>query len=363
MSNSKVAIIYLSYHSDEFLPDAFEALKKLTYPKDRCALIIVDNPHPKYGSSESSIRQIVSANKDFLPVTEILVQTENKGFCGGNNIGIRWAIDNGYDYAFLHNQDGYLSPDCIELMVREMETDSNIGCAQAMVMLHGTEKINTAGNSFSYLGFGYIPNFGVEEKSLNLPAVQEVGYASGAALMMRLELVKKYGDLDEELFAYHEDIEYSLRMKYVGFKSVLISRAKFFHKYVFNRNSSKFYFMERNRYALLLMYYKWPTLILLLPIIIIMEVGMDVFFIFEGWLKEKVDFYRYWFNVKNIKLWLEKRKNIQNIRMISDRKFISTTSAVVSFGEKQGMNNPLLKYIANPLMVIYKFLVQLIIFW
>ena len=51
MNYPKIAIIYLSFHSEPYMDDVVSALKKITYPKDRLELVIVDNPHPEYGSS------------------------------------------------------------------------------------------------------------------------------------------------------------------------------------------------------------------------------------------------------------------------------------------------------------------------
>ena len=360
----KVAVIYLSYHSDEFLPDLVEAMRNSVYPKDRTTLVMVDNPHPEFGSSVPKINElVVSHSKKALPEVVVLAQSENKGFCGGNNAGIDWALRHGFDYVFLHNQDGYFSPDCLIRLVNAMEADPNIGCSQSLVMLHGTEKINSIGNSFNFLGFGYISNFGFDKKLLDLGPVAEVGYASGAALFMRADLIRKYGALDPDLFAYHEDVEYSLRLKLAGFKVAVVPSAVFYHKYVFNRNSSKFYYMERNRYAVLLMYYRFATLFLLFPMLFFMELGISFFFFKNGWSKEKIAVEKYWMSPKNLRLWLKKRKYIQSIRKISDRKFLSMATAEVVFGEKYGMDSPLLRYVANPIMKVYKMIVQMVLFW
>lgn len=361
----KVALIYLSYHSAPYLPDMVLALEKINYPKENLALVMVDNPHPKEGNSLQAINElVVSKSGQSLPEVIVLAQEKNTGFCGGNNAGIKWALENGFDYVFLHNQDGYLHSDAIGNLVTAMENDKTIGCSQALIILEGTNGlVNTAGNSFNYLGFAFIDHFAKKISDLNLKSVQEVGYASGAGIMLRSELVKKLGALDEDLFAYHEDVEYSLRLKLAGYKVVMVSNAIFYHKYEFSRSSTKFYFMERNRYAVLLMYYKWPTLILLLPMVLVMELGLLAFFIMNGWFKEKIKFYKYWLSRVNWHLWLRKRRNIQRFRVIKDRDILRFASGKVYFGEKKEMNNPLLLYIANPLMRVYKIVVQALVFW
>lgn len=365
MNFPKIAIVYLSYHSDPYLSDMVSHLEKINYPKEKLALVIVDNPHPLLGNSLDTIKELVlpKAGKS-LPETFLLPQEKNTGFSGGNNVGMSWALEHGFDFIFLHNQDGYVHPDCLLNLALAMENDQSIGCSQALIMLAGKgDLVNTAGNSFNYLGFAYIDHFARSLSSMSLEPVEEIGYASGSGLMLRSSLVKKFGGLDEDLFLYHEDVEYSLRLKLAGFKIAVVTGAIFYHKYEFNRSSAKFYFLERNRYAVLLMYYKWPTIVLLIPMLIIMEFGLLAFFIMHGWYKEKIKFYKYWFNPTNWKIWLEKRKRIQALRTVPDREILKFSTGIVYFGEKKEMNNPLLLYVANPLMRLYKLIVQALVFW
>jgi hypothetical protein len=121
--------------------------------------------------------------------------------------------------------------------------------------------------------------------------------------------------------------------------------------------------MERNRYALLIMYYKWKTLFVMLPMLLIMEIGLTYFFIRNGWFKEKLKLYRYWLRPKNWAVWLAKRKKIQKLRTVTDRSLLSDTVTDVVFGEKEDMNSPLLIYLANPLLRGYGWLLKKMIFW
>ncbi len=360
----KVAIIYLSFNSDIYLDDVVSALQKITYPKDRLEFIVVDNPHPQFGSSMRNLEEkLLPISGNSIPHVTLLPQKENLGFAGGNNVGIAWALENGFDYVYLHNNDGFMASDCVEKMVAALEADSQIGAAQSLLLLYPeTELVNTAGNSFHYLGFGYCGNFRVKKSDLKLKEVEEVGYASGASILMRAELLKEYGLWDKDFFLYHEDVEYSLRMKALGYKVVIIRDAIFYHKYQFSRNKDKFYYMERNRYGVVLMYFKLPTILVLLPMALIMELGLIFFSIISGWFKVRMNVYKYWLNPKNLKLWLAKRKYIQSIRKVADREILKLAADKVIFDEKD-INNPLLKYVANPLMVVYWFIVKRIIFW
>lgn len=365
LSHPKIAIVYLSFHCELYIDDVVSALKKLTYPKDRVEFIIVDNPHPEYGPSVKYIEEtVMPLSGQEIPHVTLLPQVENLGFAGGNNAGVQWALEYDYDYIFFHNNDGFLATNALEPLVTAMEKDKQIGIAQSLMLLHPeTELINSTGNSFHYLGFGYCNQYRQKFRDLNLPRVKEVSYASGAALLARADLIKEYGAWDKNFFVYHEDLEWSLRLRAVGYKIVLVKDSIFYHKYQFSNSIKKFYWMERNRYGTMLMFFRWPTLLLLLPMGLVLEVGLWLFAFKGGWLDERIKVYKYWLKAKHWQLWLKKRKNIQKIRKVSDRFLLSFSVPEIKFQE-QSMENPILKYIGNPVMKGYYWItVKLLIWW
>ena len=95
----KAAIIYLSFNSDIYLDDVISALQKITYPKDRLEFIVVDNLHPQFGSSMPNLEEkLLPISGSSIPHVTLLPQKENLGFAGGNNAGIAWALERGFDY-------------------------------------------------------------------------------------------------------------------------------------------------------------------------------------------------------------------------------------------------------------------------
>ena len=360
----KIAIIYLSYHSEQYIEDVVFALKNLDYPKEKLEFVIVDNLHPDYGSSlrflEETIMPLSGAD---IPRATILPQSENLGFAGGNNAGIAWALKNGFDYVYLHNDDGFMAQNALKPIVEVMEEDKNIAVAQSLLLLHpDTEYLNNAGNSFHYLGFGFCDKYREKFKEVKLSSVQEISYASGAACLLRADLLKQYGMLDEDFFLYHEDLELCFRFRSLGYKIALVSNSIFYHKYKFSRSIEKFYYMERNRYGVMLMFFRWPTLVLLFPMMLVLELGLWLFAWRGGWLDKKVKVYKYWFEKDNWKLWLGKRKRIQEMRKVTDRFLFKYTVPNIMFQEK-GMNSPLLKYVGNPLMTLYYWVVVKGLIW
>ncbi len=323
-------------------------------------VFIVDNPHPTHGSSTSFITEkIIPRSGTVLPALTLLPQTHNKGFAGGNNVGIRAAIEAGFDYVYLHNQDGFMAPDCLSPLVTELEGNSTAGVAQSLIMLcPETNLINSAGNCWHYLGFGYSGKF--RQPRTNAPHENSlIGYASGAGLLLRVSVLLEHGLLDEDLFAYHEDLEYSLRLKSRGLASMICPKSIFYHEYSFSRNAEKFYLMERNRYALILVYYSWPMIVLLLPVALAVEIGMLGFALRGGWLKQKMRVYWYWLRFSHWKIWLKKRHENQEKRRVSDREIFDMAVSTIEF-DNELTNGWLLTSFANPVLRVYWWLIRFV---
>lgn len=364
-NNPRVALIYLIYadEPEKYLADAIKGVLSQSYPKEALEFFVVyNNTREGIASQEEYTREILEKYKNELPHVTFLPQTTNLGFSGGNNVGIQIALDQGVDYVFLHNADGYLGDTCIATMVEAFEKDKTIGTAQPLILLHPeTNLINTAGNAFHYLGFGYGELYRKDKNEVSFPEVKDVGYVSGAGTLMRADLLREYGLWDEDYFMYHEDTDYSLRLRYMGYRTVLISKAEFFHKYQFKKSTGKYFWMERNRYALLLIYFRWPTLLVLLPGIIFSEIGLIFFSLLGGWWKERIKAYQYWLHFSNWKIWLEKRKNIQKNRKISDREIFKNCVSGIYFQE-EGMHGPL-HTVANWAMVLYYWVIVRTLIW
>ncbi len=360
----KIAIVYLSFHCEPYIEDVISSLKKLTYPKESIEFIIVDNPHPTHGPSVRYIEEhVLPLSGKEIPHVTLLAQTENLGFAGGNNAGVVWALEHGYDYVYFHNNDGFMAANCLEPMVNALEADKSVGIAQSLMLLHPeTDLVNSTGNSFHYLGFGYCNEYRYKIKDLQLPEIKEISYASGAAFMISSALIKKYGMWDDDFFLYHEDLEWSFRVRMAGYKSILVRDSVFYHKYQFARSITKFYWMERNRYGVMLMFFRWPTLVLLLPMALGMEIGLLVFAIRGKWLGERMKVYAYWLKASSWKLWLEKRKKTQAIRTVSDRYLLSYAVSGIKH-QDASVNNPLVNYIANPVMAVYYWIVVKGLIW
>lgn len=360
----KVAIIYLLCNDEpeKYLENALKGIVCQTYPKENISLAIVYNPIDNADVHLQYINETINLFSAQLPSTTLLPQQTNIGFSAGNNVGMKWAIEQGSDYVFLHNGDGYLQNKAIESMVNVLQSDEKIGQVQALMLLDPEKDlINSAGNNFHYLGIGYCAHFRQEVKDLKIKSIEEIGYASGAATMLRTDLLQKYGLWNEAFFLYHEDTEYSLRLKIHGYKICLVSEAVFYHRYEFNKKKyNKFYWIERNRHVLQLLFYRWPTIILLLPLELVYNLGLLVYALFAGWIKELLKVYIYWLQPKNWRFWLKVRREVQKDRVMSDRNLILGSTPVI---DSEVALSAVGRTVMNAVFTIYHFLLKILVHW
>jgi GT2 family glycosyltransferase len=222
-----------------------------------------------------------------------------------------------------------------------------------------TDKINSYGNILHYLGFGFTSFNGKKESEVK-DFKKIINYASGAAVMFKSSVLREVGLFDRSFFMYHEDTDLSLRMKFLGYQIKFVPEAKVFHQYKFSKSIKKFYFIERNRFIILLKFYKIFTLILILPALIFLEMGLLVQSFISGFFRERLKVYFYFLNPINLIRIFKKRRIIQKNRVIKDSDLFKELSGKIDFQE---IDNFFLSYVFNPLLKFYKMIIERLIFW
>jgi len=345
-------INYKNY-AERFLKESYASLMQVNYPKENFRLYIVDNV-----TSDETVKLC----QELAPEAKILPSTGN-GWGHANNLAAREGFKDGFsDYIFFLNMDTEFDPEFINEAIKVYESDVNIGVVQAKLLLSpaidGEFMLNSAGNSMTFLGFGYCAGDGKKDEVA--PDTKDITYASGAGLLISGENWQKIGECDESYFMYHDDAEISFKVKIMGKRVVLAPKSVIYHKHEFGRSIMQINFMERNRMRFILEFFKVPTLILIFPAFLLMEIGMFPYAILNKWATVKIKVYSWFFSPKNIVMIINKRKEVQKLRKISDRELMKGFVGVVDF---QQINNPVLKYIANPIFNLYWQIIKKLIVW
>ena len=178
--------------------------------------ICVDN-----GSSDGS--DILVEQR--FPNVELIRTGANLGFAGGNNIGIRRAQGLGADWVLLLNNDAVAEPGLAAALDRAARARPDAGLLACKVLSEDGATVQYAGAGFNrWLGYsGRVRTKGPD-------ALRDVARADGAAMAVSWAAVEKAGLLDLELFAYVEDVEWSLRIRRAGFGVVFVPDARARHK-------------------------------------------------------------------------------------------------------------------------------------
>ncbi|HPF94957.1 MAG TPA: hypothetical protein PLR08_00190, partial [bacterium] len=156
---------------------------------------------------------------------------------------------------------------------------------------------------------------------------------------------------------YHEDTDTSFMMRLRGYKVVVVPESVIYHWYEFSKSITKFYWMERNRYAVLFMYLKPWTLFLIMPLLVAMEVALVLFALARGWWPEKKKVYKE-LGSASYQNWVrERRQVIQKRRKINDREFTKYFVAEILF-QHDSAKSTFLENIGNPLMKGYWWVVR-----
>ncbi|MBU4332089.1 glycosyltransferase family 2 protein [Patescibacteria group bacterium] len=365
----KAAVIIVTYNAEKYIEPLFESLAKQDYPKDDFRLFLVENKSEdktiaeikkwvdaeinRNGSNISNKSNIL--NKDFLDV-EIIENKKNLGFAGGYNVGMNKSLDRGFDYIVLLNQDMEVDEHWLSEMVKKVESDKSIGAVQSLMLLtKKRDKINSTGERLNYLGIGYSGNYQLLIINYQ-PKDNIISYASGAAVLFKSDVLKRVGLFDESFFMYHEDSDLSWRVRLAGYDIVLADKAIVYHDYKFNRNPKTFYWTEKNRLTFLLKNFEFKTLVLIFPIFAVMECGMLLHALVTGWFWQKIKSYGW--VLRNLGNILKSRKEVQELRKVRDRDLKKYLVAGIEFG---GLENVLLKYVANPVLKLYWWVVKRLI--
>ncbi len=182
--------------------------------------IVVDN-----GSADGSAERV----EERFPELELIRTGENLGFAGGNNAGIRAALARGADWVLLINNDAVAGEGLAEALARAAAARPDAGILACKIFLHD-DVLQYAGASFAaILGYsGRLDGYGQRDDG-RWETMRDVGRADGAAMAVSRAAIERAGLLDEELFAYVEDVDWSLRVRKAGFSVVFVPDAKVWH--------------------------------------------------------------------------------------------------------------------------------------
>jgi N-acetylglucosaminyl-diphospho-decaprenol L-rhamnosyltransferase len=224
----------------------------------------------------------------------------------------------------LLNPDAVPQEGFLEALRGAAERHPRWGAWQALVTMHEGRDVNTSGNFVHWLGFGWAGGLDEPVSAVD-PAEAEVGFGSGAALVVRRAAWDAAGGFDPEYFMYGEDLDLSLRLRLAGWGVGVVPSARADHDYVFTKGDYKWFHLERNRWWTLTAVYPASLLLVVLPGLLALEVALLLAAAQGGWLKPKLR--AQLAVITSIPRMIRRRRAVQATRAIGARAFAEHLTA------------------------------------
>jgi GT2 family glycosyltransferase len=234
-----VFIVILNWNGLQDTLECLASVSKLNYSPRQ--VIVVDN-----GSTDGSPGHLKAA----YPDVTLIEHGVNLGYTGGNNAAMRYALAHGADFVWLLNNDAVVEPDSLTKLVATAGQDQNIGLMSPITYDYSDRgRIQFLGVRADMARQALVldpdPREGLPGSYLSRPLLW------GTALLIRSTVIQRIGYLDDRYFAYHEDVDYSLRALNAGFRTLLEPAAVVYHKWAGSSGGDsplRNYLLTRNWY-------------------------------------------------------------------------------------------------------------------
>lgn len=250
----KIFLVLLHYKGLSLTEDCLSSLAKIkTGSFEVAILVVINNPEEDYAS----------LSKKF-PAAVFLETNQNLGFAEGNNVGLRYALENGADAVLLLNNDTFVAPDFLLKLLAAARRQKKGGLfvpkiyfAPGWEFHHDRYLPSQLGKVLWFAG-GRVdwaniatPHRGVDEVDVGqYDTLAPVEFASGCALLVKKEVFEKVGLLEGKYFLYYEDADFCQRALRKGFRIFYVPEAKIWHKVAASSQIGgdlQDYFMVRNQ--------------------------------------------------------------------------------------------------------------------
>ena len=261
MNRPIFSILIVNYNGVTLLKECLSSLEEQSF--QNFEIILVDN-----GSSDGSADFI----KKYHPRARLILSADNKGFSGGNNLGIPHCQG---EFVFFLNNDVYVPPNLLQVLHDNIKNNQSVNIFSCFLVNYYNREIIDSGGDTLY-GAGLVFSFTgypISYFSKN----RFITTACGGAAVYRRSTLDKIGWFDNDFFLNLEDVDLGFRAQHMGEKILFISEAKVYHKssHTLGGKFSKTmtYYLERNHWLFLLKNIPGRHLIRMLPIVVLAKLA------------------------------------------------------------------------------------------
>ena len=308
MATSKIAVVIPNWNGADVVARCVDSLLLQLHP---CAIIVVEN-----GSTDGSDELLASYGNKII----VLKQPKNLGFAGGVNVGIRYAIDNRFDYVALFNNDAVADKHWLSELVKPMLKDEKIGITTPKMLKSDKKTIDAVGTEYSIYGAPY-PRGRNEVDAGQYDDPTQVFGGAGGASMYRTKMFTDVGLFDEDFFAYYEEDDINFRARLKGWQVMTAPTAVVYHDiggtsgkikgFTVQQTAQNFWFLYTKNMPGILFWKYMPLATLWYCLMFIDRTRKGAFMYFmKGWLS----------SLRMFGKTIAKRRTIQKSRIINTKE-------------------------------------------
>ena len=219
---NRLAIIVLNWNGAD---DALECIASLEKQNLQPSIIIVDN-----NSSDDSVESFEKYIENHPKSDVTLIKNQkNLGFAGGINTGLRYALENNYEFVGTLNPDAVADKNWCKELVTELEKHPDTGIATGLLLRRDGKMVDSSGDFYTTWGD---PGPRNRDQPVS-KAPKKPGYvfgATGGGSIYRTAIFSDVDMFDEVFFMYYEDVDLSFRTQLAGWKIRYTPKAIAYHK-------------------------------------------------------------------------------------------------------------------------------------
>lgn len=318
MRQPSVSVIIVHYRGREMLRRCLDSLLDTNY--DSFRVVLVDN-----GSRDGSVEFVKKLNGDLV---DVIRSEENLGFVGGNNLALPQVKSK---YVALLNDDTVVAPDWLKRLVNVANNDPSIGACQPKLLSLSNPKC------FEYNGCagGMLDVYGVpfcrgrvfdliEDDNGQYDATADVFWASGAAILVKRQVLDDVGFLDDMFHAHMEEIDLCWRIRLAGYRVVCVPSSVVYHLGGGTPLPEKFYLKERNNLIMMLKNFSGRSLLKFFPLRVVLDSLSTLYFLTNGSPRRSLYTLKGYFGLLGVfRKAYERRLEVQRHRRVPEEKILN----------------------------------------
>lgn len=223
-----LSVVIVNWNVRDLLARALESIRSSWPAPESIEVIVVDN-----ASQDGSADMVRSA----FPAVHLIASGQNRGFTGGNNLGIRAATG---EYVLLLNPDTEIVADALGTMVTYLQEHPDVALVGPK-LLDPDGSPQSSRRRFPSLSVLFLESTWLQSllprrrlqqyyvDDVEDSGIQDVDWVTGAAMMVRREVIETVGLLDEGFFMYCEELDWCRRIRSAGWRIVYVPAAQVIH--------------------------------------------------------------------------------------------------------------------------------------